>query len=287
MLDTKALAEATALIVREHVNAATAPLLARLEALEGRAAEAGPPGEPGRDAEPVSDKQIAAALAEYMARNPIPTPENGKDGLDGHSVEASEVERMVGEAVERAVAALPVARDGKDGADGVNVAGALIDRDGELVLTLSNGEVRALGRVVGRDGADGTDGANGVRGEAGFSLDDFDTEMAEDGRTVRFKFVRGDEAEIHEIAFPAMIYRGVFRDGETYARGDTVTWAGSLWHCDGETSERPGDLSKAWTLAAKRGRDGKDGAPGARGEAGKEGRPGRDLTQMGFNGEKH
>lgn len=291
MFDGKAFGEQMVEVVRGYVDAATEPLLkqladqaAQIAELEGRAAE---PGPAGADAVAVTDEQIAAAVEAYITRNPIPPPENGKDGRDGQSVEASEVERMVGEAVERAVAALPVARDGKDGADGVGVAGALIDREGELVLTLSNGEVRSLGAVVGRDGVDGKDGANGVRGEAGFSLDDFDTEMAEDGRTVRFKFVRGDTTEIHELAFPAMIYRGVFRDGVTYERGDTVTWAGSLWHCDGETGEKPGDQSKAWTLAAKRGRDGKDGTPGERGLPGKEGRPGRDLTQMGFDGGKH
>ncbi|MNL68407.1 hypothetical protein D3C87_1931240 [compost metagenome] len=41
-----------------------------------------------------------------------------------------------------------------------------------------------------------------------------------------------------------------------------VTFGGSLWHFngaeDGGEASKPGDGSKAWTLAAKRGRDGKD-----------------------------
>jgi hypothetical protein len=35
-----------------------------------------------------------------------------------------------------------------------------------------------------------------------------------------------------------------------------VTWAGSLWHCDKATKNKPG--TDDWTLAAKKGRDGKD-----------------------------
>ena len=60
------------------------------------------------------------------------------------------------------------------------------------------------------------------------------------------------------ITLPVLIYRGVFKDGKTYSKGDTVTFGGSLWHCNEETTERPATGSKVWTLAAKRGADGKD-----------------------------
>lgn len=62
---------------------------------------------------------------------------------------------------------------------------------------------------------------------------------------------------------PAMVYRGVFRDGETYEQGDTVTWGGSLWHANEDTQIKPGTPGeKSWSLAAKRGRDGTDGRNG-------------------------
>ena len=53
-------------------------------------------------------------------------------------------------------------------------------------------------------------------------------------------------------------YRGVHEPSVAYDTGDTVTHGGSLWHCNVLTKERPGEGSKAWTLAVKRGRDGKD-----------------------------
>ncbi|MDX3929246.1 MAG: hypothetical protein QHC90_26025 [Shinella sp.] len=196
------------------------------------------------DIEAMVEAAVNARMPEDMERSiedvvrlvvsEIPLPANGKDGADGKH-----------------------GRDGKDGKDGVDLAGAFIDRDGELVLTLSNGEVRKLGPVIGRDGKDG---APGAPGRDGFNLEDFDAEVMKDGRTVLLSFDRGDLSYKIELGFPVMIYRGVFKDGQKYERGDTVTWGGSLWHCDVETtSEKPDSAEKHWTLAAKRGRDGKDG----------------------------
>ena len=54
---------------------------------------------------------------------------------------------------------------------------------------------------------------------------------------------------------PVLQYLGVFEQGHSYVRGDTVTWAGSIWHCNEPTSDKPGASSSSWTLAVKRGRD--------------------------------
>ena len=50
------------------------------------------------------------------------------------------------------------------------------------------------------------------------------------------------------------IYRGVFRDGTEAHPGDLFTFAGSLWHCDRATKERPTRRPACWTLAVKQGR---------------------------------
>lgn len=132
----------------------------------------------------------------------------------------------------------------------------------------------------GRDGANGADGKDGRDGERGFGLDDFSTEMKGD-RTIVLKFTRDDRVETHELTFPVMIYRGVYSEGETYERGDTVTWGGAMFHCNGPEAEgealgKPVEGSKAWTLAVKRGRDGKAGEKGADGKPGRDGAPGKD-----------
>ena len=61
---------------------------------------------------------------------------------------------------------------------------------------------------------------------------------------------------VQKFAMPVPVYKGVFRDGDQYEAHDSVTWAGSQWHCNQATGEKPGE-GKSWTLAVKRGRDGK------------------------------
>lgn len=113
----------------------------------------------------------------------------------------------------------------------------------------------------GRDGlpgANGKDGAPGADGRDGFGLEDFTVELAADGRTIAFKFVRGDIVVERQVKLATMIYRGVWREGR-HERGDVATWAGSSWHCERDTDEKPGGGSDAWRLMVKRGAHGKDG----------------------------
>ena len=170
------------------------------------------------------------------------------------------------------------------------VSGALIDRSGQLILTLTDGTTRELGAVVGADGERGADGAagrDGVDGSDGLGFEDLSVEY--DGeRSFSLRFKQGEREKTFDFTVPVMIYRGVWQEGQSYQRGDTVTWGGALWHCNGagsadEAPGKPVEGSKAWTLAVKRGRDGK---PGERGLPGAEGRNGRDLTQLGADGSK-
>lgn len=124
---------------------------------------------------------------------------------------------------------------------------AVIDRDGNLVLTFSDGRTKTLGCIVGKDGDNG----------AAFTLDDFDIVQGDDDRTFKFCFTHGSEMHSFEFAFPVAIYRGVWTEKE-WQRGDMVTWAGSVWHADKATSAKPDTADSGWRLAVKRGRDGKD-----------------------------
>jgi hypothetical protein len=164
-------------------------------------------------------------------------------GQDGTSVTLDDVAPMIAAEVERAVAALPTPQDGKDAA---GIVEALKD-DGELVLTLQDGRLIRTGI---RDGKDGD------RGNDGFGFDDMDVAVLDDDRTIELSFRRGEEEKAFTLKWPTMIYRDVFKEGTEYQQGDVVTWAGSLWHCNKATTEKPG--TESWTLAAKKGRDGKD-----------------------------
>lgn len=60
------------------------------------------------------------------------------------------------------------------------------------------------------------------------------------------------------FSMPVVIYRGVYKEGNKYTKGDTVTWGGSMWHCNQDTDVKPDNINhKHWTLSVKRGRDAK------------------------------
>lgn len=116
----------------------------------------------------------------------------------------------------------------------------------------------------GEDGKDGQAGRDGLDGKNG-TLENVKMVQV-DERSVQFCFK--DSGEIIEggrFTFPVDLYRGVWIEGRTYEAGDSVTWAGAVWHCNDQTRTKPGEGAKAWTLKVKRGRDGRDGkdAPGA------------------------
>jgi hypothetical protein len=150
----------------------------------------------------------------------------------------------------------------------------VVNRDGNLVAATDDGKAWDLGPVVGQDGAPGAPGKDGL----GFD----DLEMDYDGeRRVTFKFVQGERVkEFPAIVIPAQIYREVWKEGQFYERGDTVTWGGAIWHALAYTNEKPCPGNKTWRLAVKSGRDGRDGAKGEKGEKGDPGRPGKDLTDL-------
>ncbi len=157
----------------------------------------------------------------------------------------------------------------------------MIDRGGELIVTLADGTVFPLGVVVGKDGVRGLDGNDG------FGLDDFQTTF--DGeRTLTLRFVRGDLTKEFAYKLPYLLDRGVWKDSRSYERGDGVSFGGSIFIAQRDTKagEKP-ETSDAWRLGPKRGQNGKDGPAGKQGPAGRDGKDGRDLTQMGFDGQKH
>lgn len=332
MLDIDKLTDALVSQTMKAVEAATAPLMARIDALEKALTDRPAPadGRLGKDADPevvaalVHDRikaqldamheavegippapelpDIPAMIKEAVAEavKVIPVPEDGVPGQDGLSVAAEDVLPALQEQVAKFLETIPLpkdgqpgrdGRDGKDGtpgekgANGIGLAGAMIDRDGGLIVTLTNGEAKSLGVVVGKDGdrgIDGADGRNGRDGTDGLGFDDLNFEYDAAGRLVA-KFQRGDV--VRSAVLPGIYDRGVWKEAGTYQTGDGVSYGGSFWIAGDDATGRP-DTGNGWRLAVKRGRDGKAGAPGEKGERGLPGERGRDLTQLGADGGK-
>lgn len=183
--------------------------------------------------------------------------------LEKQLAERPDVAALVSSEVSKAVAAIPAAKDGKDcdmsavkalvdeavkslptPKDGAGVAGAMIDRDGNLNLTLSNGDVKNLGRVVGKDGVDG------------ISLESFDLEYLPETHEVALK--ASCAGRVKELRYPAGGIRpaGYWRDGSKAKAGDVWTRNGSMWIAKRDTSSSPEPKSEDWYLAVQKGRDG-------------------------------
>jgi len=61
-----------------------------------------------------------------------------------------------------------------------------------------------------------------------------------------------------QLTIPAVLDRGVFREGSEYAKGDGVTFGGSFWIAQKDAPEGKPGTSPDWRLAVKKGRDGAD-----------------------------
>lgn len=170
---------------------------------------------------------------------------------------ASAVQDAVENEVRRIEVVVPDPIPGKDGAPGRDGADGRTPSADELAAAVDVAVHAFLARNPPRDGKDGRDG---VDGRDGISFDMVEVSTIND-RTARFVFVGGDKAHSVDVQLPGIVDKGVYHDDLEAAKGDAVTWDGSLWIAQRASSgERPG-TSDAWRLAVK------------------HGRPGRDLTQ--------
>lgn len=260
--------EAFADMVVLTVKAALGPILERLASAEARLATLA-------SVESVSDVRNRIAIVETKAAAPVSIQDAPAVDLAPLLERLAVLDAKVaatGDLRDRVVAmetkaAQPVVAEVSAGPTPAEIELALRDKIepvtkhvNALSERLAVMEVRAP--LPGPPGQDGKDGLNGKDGVDGLGFDDMDVEFDGD-RTVLLKFARGTKTKAWPLVFPYLKNQGVYIEGKSYMPGDLATWGGSMWHCNEETSTKPGDGSKAWTLVVKRGRDGKDGRDAA------------------------
>ncbi len=237
--------------------------------------EALPKAENGKDADPEVIKQL---VDEAVAALPA-----AKDGQDGKDADPETIKQMVSDAaadillavkeqvetlvktaistlqeslakttadlVANALAEIPKAQDGRDGLE-IEIEPS-IDLDKSYPRSIYAMHEGGLWRSHST--------TKGIRGWECIVAGVAALDIEHDGeRSFTISAIKSDGAVSEKtVSLPVMIYRGVYSEGTEYKKGDTVTWAGSVYHCNKDTSDKPG--TDNWTLAAKRGRDGKDG----------------------------
>ncbi|HHN8605043.1 TPA: phage gp6-like head-tail connector protein, partial [Klebsiella quasipneumoniae] len=198
-----------------------------------------PPAQDGKsvtpeDVRPLLQELVTAAVGE------IPVPRDGKDYDPA----------VLKQAVDDAVAALPPAQDGRDALQL------------EIQPFIDEGKSYTRGSYATHNGGlwRAYEKTHGMRGWECIVDGVSDVDISMNGQRNFIVTVNRASGASEKKSFdiPTMVYRGVFKSGYEYLPGDTVTWGGSLWHCDEQTQDKPGETgSKGWTLAAKRGRDGR------------------------------
>lgn len=255
MNDPIQFAKQVADLVRDQVMRATAPLLERLATLESR-----PEPVIGKDGTSVTVEDVLPTL---LAAIPEPVPGPPGDGVtleqvlaaiptpkDGTGVTLDEVLAALTPHVDETLAAIPTPKDGAsvslDDVKGLvesNMAGWALDFERRAQDLFQ----RTIDRMPKpKDGRDA------------FDLDDLDLSLDEDGRTVRLRFMRGTDVREKTVTLSTLLDRGVYKAGQSYEKGDGVSWGGSFFIAQKETTALP-DQSDEWRLAVKRGRDGNRG----------------------------
>lgn len=266
-MNVKELGDQVLAAVRGYVAKQIDPIRAALDALEAKVAaipagpqgpegQQGPQGPQGERGEPGPGGEKGADGAPGPQGEPGPAGADGRDGIDGKDGAPG----ATGEVGPRGEKGDPGER-GKDGADGRDAMQI------EILPDIDPAKSYPRGVWAFHDGGlwrayEATAGLRGwecaVRGVAALEV----RQDEADPRAFVAEFRLSGLAPItRSISVPVMIYRGVWREG-SHEPGDVVTWAGSSWHCEKVTEEKPGGPGGEWRLMVKRGADGRDAGRG-------------------------
>jgi len=234
-------------------------------------------GTPGKDA-PLIDQD--ALVASILAK--IPVPANGLPGKDappvdvkGMTYEVLEkvlsqipilISGEVSKAVSSAVNALPKPENGRKGDTGIPGRDAL---DIDILEGIDESASYQRGTYAHHRGGTlkayrTTDPIQGKDFQAAGwqviqeGIADAGSALAADEQTVVQSLeLTSGKLLVSKFEIPTLIHKGIWKSDQEYKRGNFVTTAGSTWHCNEVTKDRPG-VSRAWTLVVKRGSDGRD-----------------------------
>lgn len=214
----------------------------------------------GKDAEPVDLEALAKAAAEFVelpkidiallaaeAAKLVDVPEP----LPGKNADPVDLQALARSAAE--LIHVPEVRQPQDGRDALHL---------EILPTIDEAKTYARNTYAKHDGGlwrsfEQTSGMRGweciVEGLKAVSV------SQEGDREFSVKLLKSSGQEVEQkFAMPIQIYKGVFREEQTYDAHDNVTWAGSQWtSTKAQNTDKPGS-SDAWTLCVKAGRNGKD-----------------------------
>ncbi len=244
---------------------------------------------PPQDGKSVTLDQVKPLLKEMVDAIEIPVPEKGEKG---DSVALDEVKPILEVLVKDAMEAMPTAKDGAPGKDAdpvdMSAVAKMIDAAVDKAVGQAVAKIHIPVPVPAQDGRDALDieilpeidpdksyprGAyaihkgglwrshertKGMRGWETVVDGIADIQIEYDGeRAVKIVTEKSSgEVVAKDFLIPIVIDRGVFKEGQAYAKNDGITFAGSFWIAQKDAPQgKPGDGNSDYRLAVKRGRD--------------------------------
>lgn len=205
-----------------------------------------------KDGEPCASVTLedVAPMVDQAVKSAIPDLSN--------FIHVDQVEKMVSDAVSRALESIEMPKNGENGRDALDI---------EILPAIDESKNYPRGTYASHNGGlwksyQMTVGMKGweciVDGVAEVEVKHDES----DPRVIFLGIKKSSGALSHEhITIPAVIDKGIYNPESLYEKGDGVTWAGSYWIANDEPDHKPG-TGDGWRLAVKKGRDGKDGING-------------------------
>jgi hypothetical protein len=230
-------------------------------------AQRGEPGERGEKGDTPTDEHLLE-LMRPLIPSPIPGErgergERGESGADGRTPSADEVRAMIAPLIP---APIP-GEKGDRGADGADGKDGIDGRDAthlEILPAIDEAKSYPRGTYARHAGGlwrshETTFGLRGWECIVEGIAEESETLLA-DGRTlVRRTLYSSGRTFERSMTTAVVLDKGVYKSDVSYAPGDAVTWAGSIWiaqaRADGTPYGKPSTPGSGWRLAVKAGRD--------------------------------
>jgi hypothetical protein len=86
-----------------------------------------------------------------------------------------------------------------------------------------------------------------------------EVEQLEDLRSFKIKtLLASGDFDVQQFKIPAMLNAGVYKNGQSYERGDVVTRDGSQWVCEVDQTSAVPAFSRDWRLCVRKGESAKE-----------------------------
>jgi len=180
-----------------------------------------------------------------------------KNRYENFEIDEDQLANIVSREIKIHVAENPIKGErGDPGRDGLDVKHFLRADGDHLVVVMSDGSTKDLGKYIGTDGKDGIDGKDGL------GMPDITREYDPDAHEIVERWERDGVTKELRYAAGGIQHGGYWREGIKCMAGQTWTHAGTVWIAKWATGDKPSRESENWEIFASKGRDGRDGKDG-------------------------